>query len=76
MPESNARSVKLEVPNVLAAEIRRVAAVSRRSVQSVANAVLGDRFAGLTPEDIQRRWLNAMSLELGAALEFPASEEE
>jgi len=82
MPEKTSaeshRTLRIAVPEALAEEIRRIAAVSRRSAQSVANVVLGNRFDGLTPENVQDMWLEAVRRELGAELEFPepAGEED
>lgn len=63
-PKSS-RTIRIAVPEPLAAEIRRVATVARRAVQSVADAVLDDRFSDLKPEGISRRWLTSLEEELG-----------
>lgn len=76
MSEETQRQIKIAVPEELAAEIRRIAAVSRRSAQSVANVVLGNRFDQLEPDDIQRIWLDAVRKELGLPLEFPEPDGE
>lgn len=63
--KSKPRGIRVPVPEDLAKEIRRIARVSRRSIQAVANVALGDVFETLEPKDIRSRWLDYVSRELG-----------
>jgi hypothetical protein len=88
MPKSEpkSRALKLTVPEPLAQEIRRLADLSRRSAQEVADTVFGEVFSGYTPATVGTAWMEQLQAEIllpppsgparGASSEATTAEEE
>jgi hypothetical protein len=58
------KPLKLDVPESLAREVRRIADVSRRPIRDVNEVVLGRLFAGVKAEDLRHRWMEYLAGEL------------